>query len=241
MTRLNWIVPVLAALVLGASFAACVTPPPKIASIPASGLSLRLYVFGADAEKAHHTFEAIKENNPSFSLVNQGGDAEVVVGLEQDSGACVEPTALCSYQVSYRIRSADGTVLGEATTNVNASASQCSGLCTQALNDVTVKIVELAVSALQGGGAGADAGLTEDAEPEPPAAPASRGKSRNKPPPPPPPPPPKTPTLCAVGAGPRLPSEDAEKRMGQVEALRRLKVLDQAESDCLRTAFLARL
>src|SRR5688572_20222308 len=117
----------VAVLAAAGLFAACETPPPKIAAIPASGLSLRLFVFGADAQAAHKRFEAIKKNNPSFSLVNAGGDAEVVVGLENDSGTCVEPTAACSYRVVCRVRDGGGKPLAETSTRVVATSSSCSG------------------------------------------------------------------------------------------------------------------
>ncbi|MGH7281783.1 MAG: hypothetical protein ACRELY_09695, partial [Polyangiaceae bacterium] len=49
------------------------------------------------------------------------------------------------------------------------------------------------------------------------------------------------PTICAVGHGAHLPSDEAEKRAAQVEVLKRINVLDQDEYDCLRKAYLERL
>ena len=54
-------------------------------------------------------------------------------------------------------------------------------------------------------------------------------------------PPKAEPAICAIAHGPHLPSEEAEKRAAQVEALKRLEVLTQDEYDCLRKAYLDRL
>ena len=138
------------ALLLTLGAYACIEPPPKIAAVPASGFALRLHVFGASAVEAQRTFAAVKQNNPSFALVDEGGDGEVLVGLENDSPHCVAPTAMCSYRVSYRITDNDGVVLAAKTTTIDATSDSCSDLCAQALNHVAVKIVELAVADLHG-------------------------------------------------------------------------------------------
>jgi hypothetical protein len=251
--------------VLAATYA-CVEPPPKIAAIPAGGLSVRLHVFGASAIDARHTFDAAKENNKSFVVVKEGGDGEVLVGLDNDSPKCVEPTALCSYKVAYRIKDAKGDVVAQSTTSVAASGEHCGDLCARALNNVVVKVIEAAAVALKGatpttteagapveategdGGstaAAADAGAPVEDASAPPAATASKeGKKKpkhGKAEPPPPPPPKAAPLMCSVGPGARLKSEEAERRAAQVDALRRLNVLDQEEYDCLRKAYLERL
>src|SRR5262245_44542187 len=76
---------------LGLTYA-CVEPPPKIAAIPSTGLAVRLHVFGASALDARRTFDAAKANNKNFRIVQEGGDGELLVGLDNDSPKCVEPT-----------------------------------------------------------------------------------------------------------------------------------------------------
>lgn len=226
---------------------ACVEAPPKIPAIPPSGLALRVHVFGASATDARRTFQAVKEKNPSFSVVNEGGDGEVLLGLENDSPKCVAPTALCSFRVSYRIKDKKGEVVAAQKTTIQASSDHCSDLCQKALNKVAVTIVETAVAALTAGGsltdpdAGVDGGevaaveldATPNAKSGPgnPAKKKSLGKEAGK----------SEPDICAAGAGSRLPTDEAERRAAQVEALRRLNVLDQTEYDCLRKAYLNRL
>ena len=245
---------------------ACVEPPPKIAAIPPSGLSIRLHVFGANAMDAKQTFDAAKQNNKTLHIVQQGGDGEVLVGLDNDSPKCVEPTALCSYKVVYRVKNANGEVVALGATSASANADRCSDLCARALNQVTVKVLEVASAALKGGGATiadasadppeagavatsdeggapADAGAA-DAEPEGKPKPKTGAKKKPKEKEPPPAEPKKAepiPLLCTVGPGNRLKSEDAERRAAQVDALKRLGILEQAEYDCLRKAYLERL
>ena len=253
MTKRRLVLALLFAPALAAGIYACVEPPPKIDSIPASGLSLRVKVFGASAEDMKHSLEAVKSNNKSFSIVTDGGDGEVLVGLDNDSPACVAPTALCSYKVSYRIRDNEGKTVAEDTTSVNATSDHCSGLCAKALNNISVKVVEAAAAALKGSGPpsgeGLDSGemlggsLSEgvvDAAIVVDAGSTHSHKSKSK-----------TqavvdaakpdPAICAVGHGAHLPSEEAEKRAAQVEVLKRIGVLDQDEYDCLRKAYLERL
>jgi len=229
---------------------ACAEPPPKIDSIPSSGLALRVTVFGASAEDMKHSLEAVKQNNKSFAVVTDGGDGEVLVGLDNDSPACVAPTALCSYKVAYRIRDNEGKTIAEETTSVNATSDHCSGLCAKALNNISVKVVEAAAAALKGAplpAADPDAAVaTTSADVADAAVDAgvvattTHHKSHGKTPPPvdagkPDPP------ICAVGHGAHLPSDEAEKRAAQVEVLKRINVLDQDEYDCLRKAYLERL
>ncbi len=230
---------------------ACVEPPPKIDSIPASGLALRVTVFGASAEDMRRSLEAVKQNNKSFSLVTDGGDGEVLVGLDNDSPACVAPTALCSYKVAYRIRDNEGKTIAEETTSVNATSDHCSGLCAKALNNISVKVVEAAAAALKGsvsstaydGGEPPDGAivggeLAEAVDAAPPAPTHHHSKSKTAPPVDAAKP---EPTICSVGHGAHLPSDEAEKRAAQVEVLKRINVLDQDEYDCLRKAYLERL
>ena len=232
--------------------------PPKISAIPASGLSLRVYAFGASAQDARRAFEAVHQNNTQFTVVNQGGDGEVLVGLENDSPKCVPPTALCSMKISFRVRDNNGAILHAATTTVSASSDRCTEICSKALINVAVKVVEAAAGVLKGGSgpdasvdtteggasaetASADAGTAVDAGASAaPVASAARGSKKPggraaEPPPRP------VPAICSVGSGPRLPAEEAEKRAAQVEVLKRLSLLDQEEYDCLRKAYLARL
>lgn len=229
---------------------ACVEPPPKIDSIPASGLALRVTVFGASAEDMKHSLDAVKSNNKSFSLVTDGGDGEVLVGLDNDSPACVAPTALCSYKVAYRIRDNEGKTVAEETTSVNATSDHCSGLCAKALNNVSVKIVEAAAAALKGAPlppSDPDASVATtsadvaDAAIDAGPLPATHHHSKSKTPPPVVDAAKPEPTICAVGHGAHLPSDEAEKRAAQVEVLKRINVLDQDEYDCLRKAYLERL
>ncbi|HVY44603.1 MAG TPA: hypothetical protein VHB21_01940 [Minicystis sp.] len=229
------------------AFSACIEPPPKIAAIPMSGLALRVYVFGASAEQARQTFDAVKQNNPNFSIVQDGGDGEVLVGLDQDTGACVEPTALCAFKVSYRIKNAKGDVVRAETQEVQETSDRCSLLCDKALRKAVIQIVEHAALNLKGPGetvpdasatpsaaasASPEAGKEKDKDKEAKAPKkrepvAAGGKFE--------------PAICAVGAGPRLPAEEAERRVGQVEALKRMGVLEQDEFECLKKALLARL
>lgn len=240
MRRTSFLLVPLAGIVIYA----CVEAPPKISAIPPGGLALKVHVFGASAQDARRAFEAAKQNNQSFSVVNEGGDGDVVVGLENDSPKCVQPTALCSYRVVFRVRNYKGEVVSTSSTTVSATSDHCADLCTKALNNMVVKVVETAANSLKNGPAPADDSQGEDggADAEPPDAapiPITRGK---KPPPKKVEPPPKpTPTMCTVASGPRLASEEAEKRAGQVEVLKRINVIDQDEYDCLRKAYLDRL
>lgn len=192
----------------------CVESPPKIATIPASGLSLRVYAFGASAGDARRTFAAAHRNNDGFHLVDDAGDADIVVGLENDSPACVAPTALCSFRVAYRVRNKEGTAIDEGGATVTATSSSCTNVCSIALRDVATKLIEATARALDA----------------PPSDDDASVKSK-----------PKRSPFCALGNGGRLPSEEAERRMLQVETLRRLSVLDPREYDCLRKAYLDRL
>lgn len=226
--------------------------PPKIAALPPTPLALRVFAFGASAQEARKAVEAVKQNNPTFSVVNEGGDGDVLIGLENDSPKCVPPTGLCSFKVSFRIRDNKGEVLHASTTNISASSDRCGDLCAKALNNVAVKVVEAAAGVVKGGST-ADASVESaearlasegsaaaDASPPPDAsvAPARPTKKGSKAPEPPPKP---QPAICVIGNGPHLPAEEAEKRAAQVEVLKRLNVLDQEEYDCLRKAYLARL
>jgi hypothetical protein len=236
--------------VLGMAFFACVEPPPRIAAIPPSGMALRLYVFGASAQEARRAFEAVKQNNKNFTLVNEGGDGDVVVGLENDSPKCVAPTGLCSFKLAFRVRDNQGTVLAATTTNVSANAERCADLCERALNSAVVKVVEAAASVLHVGTADADGGMLASdggawesdatstdaassaaAKPPKKSAPKNAKSESSK----------AEPIMCSVGRGPTLPAEEAEKRAAQVEALKRLGVIEQDEYDCLRKAYLERL
>jgi hypothetical protein len=237
-----------AAAAVTTSFYACVEPPPKIASIPSNGLALRVHVFGASAYDARSTIEAVKENNKSFKVVTEGGDGEVLLGLENDSPHCVAPTALCSYKIAMRIKDRKGTVVHQSVSTVQASAERCADLCSKALNNVAVKVVETAASVLGGGAPAGDAsvegvegGELALADAAPVVEAGSPAKAKKGPPAPKAEPPKATPVICAVGSGARLPSEEAEKRTAQVEALKRLGVLEQDEYDCLRKAYLDRL
>lgn len=258
---------VLVAVAVPAALYACVEPPPKIPSIPPSGLAIRLHVFGAKAEDARHMFEAAKQNNKGFSVVNEGGDGEVVVGLENDSPKCVQPTALCSFKVSYRIKDRKGDVVHASTTSIAATSDRCPDLCAKALVSVATKVIETAATLLTSGstpveetagespeaGASAiDAAAPGDAATAtvlasvdagaPTTAAAPSAPPKKKPGAKPEPVATKAePVLCGVGAGPRLPSDEAERRAAQVEVLKRINVLDQAEYDCLRKAYLSRL
>ncbi len=238
----------LSLVVAGVVLYACVEPPPKIAAIPANGMALKVYVFGASAQEARRAFDAVKENNKGFSIVNEGGDGEVLVGLENDSPKCVPPTALCSYRVAFRVKNYKGEVVQVGSTSVSANAERCADLCSKALNNMVVKVVEAAANALGHGAASTeDASLAEEdaeAPPDAAAAPATSAPRGKKAPPTPKkaePPPKPAPPICTVASGPRLPSEEAEKRAAQVEVLKRINVLDQDEYDCLRKAYLDRL
>jgi hypothetical protein len=241
--------------VVGAGVAvvfACVEPPPKM-SLPPGNLALKVYVFGASAQEARRTFEAAKQTNQGFSVVNEGGDGEVLIGLENDSPKCVQPTALCSFRYAYRVKSYKGDVVATGSSTVSANSDRCADLCSKALNNLVVKVVESAAAALKNGAASApdDAGI-EAAAPEaeadpsasasapPPPVPKKKGPLAKKPPEPAPPPKP-APPICAVASGPRLASDEAERRAAQVDVLKRLNVIDQEEYDCLRKAYLDRL
>ncbi|HEX7665687.1 MAG TPA: hypothetical protein VF407_14270 [Polyangiaceae bacterium] len=226
---------------------ACVEPPPKIDSIPQSGLSLRVTAFGASAEDMKSQLRAVKQNNKGFSVVADGGDGEVLIGLDNDSPTCVQPTALCSYKVAYRIRDNDGKIVAEDVTEVTATSEKCMGLCTKALNDISVRVVEAASASLKNGAQVASASDGGDVSPSTTAAStetgdvADAGHKKSKPKTAAPAAPAKEPALCAVGHGNRLPSDEAEKRAAQVEVLKRIGTIDQDEYDCLRKAYLERL
>ncbi len=251
MKKRHFVAALIFAPAVAVGIYACVEPPPKIDSIPASGLALRVNVFGASAQDSEKSFEAVKQNNKNFAIVTDGGDGEVLVGLDNDSPACVPPTGLCSYKVSYRIRDNAGNVVAADTTSVTATSDHCNGLCAKALTSVSVKVVEAASASLKGGlsssaydggevpdGAivGGDfADAVVDAAP-PPHTKKSKDKTKVEPAPVKP-----EPAICAIGHGNHLPSDEAERRAAQVEVLKRLNVLSQDEYDCLRKAYLERL
>ena len=248
---------------------ACIDPPPKIASIPSSGLALRVHVFGADAQAARGYFDSAKQNNRGFTVVQEGGDGEVLVGLENDSPKCVAPTALCSSRRGFRVRDRRGEALQATTTTVSAPADKCPELCSKALVQVVTKVIDTSAGLLVAAGSvstheggvdpegGVTSSSTDDSgapsaplppsEPPPDVAtakPGAKKKPAAKPDAPPKPaidPAKGEPVMCAVGHGGRLQSDDAEHRAAQVEALKRLNVIDQAEYDCLRKAYLNRL
>jgi hypothetical protein len=200
---------------------ACVAPPPRVAAVSAAGLSLRVHVFGASATEVNDAFVAANKTTPNFHVVHDGGDGDLVLGVENDSPMCVPPTGLCSFKISYRVLSNGGEALTANTTTITAQSDRCANLCTQAINNVVVKVIEDAATAL--------AGVASDdtGGPKPPPKPHPTGS--------------KAPPICAVASGPHLPTEDAEARAGQVEVLKRLGLLDQSEYDCLRKAYLGRL
>lgn len=245
----------VAVATLVTTFAACVEPPPKIAAIPQSGISFRLHVFGAQAQEARQAFNSAKQTNKNLRVVPEGGDGEVVVGLEEDSPKCVQPTAICSYKVAVRIRDNQNKTVFASTLNATANAERCQDLCEKALNVVVVKVVETAVASLNPKGPSDDAGVsaeTSEAGADTNADASAAALASSTPPKPPTKkaggkptaktePTSKEPAICAVGHGPKLAAEEAEKRAAQVEALKRLSVLDQEEYDCLRKAYLDRL
>lgn len=265
-------VPLTAGLfsILGLS---CVAPPPSISALQGQNLAIKVFVFGADAEDAKSAFEGVHSNNPTFTVVQSGGDADVLVGIEKDSAKCVEPTALCSYRISYRVRNAAGDLLKEDSATVLQDADSCARLCKKVLNKVAVTVVEATASVVKSGApapsssAAAEPSPVVTAEPdastsaapsasaEPPrpawmktgAKPSGSAKAEPPKPEPPKAEPPKPASkskeskICSVGTGPKLPPEEAEKRVAQVDALKRLGVITQEEFDCLRTAYLARL
>lgn len=232
----------LTALAVIGIASACVEPPPKIESIPPSGLSLRVHVFGASAEEARRAFKAARQNNKNFSLVQEGGDGEVLVGLENDSPKCVAPTALCSYKVAFRIRDNAGKIVHSEVTAATANAERCADLCERARTALVVKVIEAAVVALKASGAEAAHEPAEGEEREADAGDATASPAKKAAMAPDASAPAKgEPAICAVGRGPQLAAEEAERRAAQVEVLKRIAVLDQDEYDCLRKAYLDRL
>jgi len=216
----------LAALTLALA-SGCLEPPPKITTLPPGGLSVRVHIFGAAANEVNQAFLAVNKNNPTFHMVNDGGDGDVLLGLENDSPMCVPPTGLCSFKVSYRVRDKAGEQVLSNTTSINAQGDQCAELCARAVNNVVVKVIEDAATALTAGPPPADdAGASKTA---PSKGKPAAGKAA------------AAPAICGIAVGPRLPSEEAEARTAQVEVLKRVGVIDQAEYDCLRKAYLSRL
>ena len=154
--------------------------------------------------------------------------------------------------MSYRVRDNKGEILHASTTTISASSDRCPDLCTKALNNVAVKVVEAAAAVLKSGslgdasvesseggaafdaGSSTDSGSVSDASTAPPRGAKKGGKAAPEPPKP-------IPAICTVGSGPHLPADEAERRAAQVEVLKRINVLDQDEYDCLRKAYLARL
>lgn len=250
--------------VTGALAVACVEAPPALPALASKPLSIRLHVFGADAEDAHDAVVSLKRNNPGFAVVQDGGDGDVLIGIEKDSAQCVEPTALCSYRISYRVRRVGGEVVLSRDETVLADSDSCSRLCDKALNKVAIKAVEDAANALRDAPAAAPSASapspaeSASAAPGAKAAPGSSAKTEPSAKPPPGGKPaasdkppagaapadaaaPPTKGMCSVAVGPALPAKEAERRVAQVDALKRLGVIDEAEFDCLRKAYLERL
>src|ERR1700683_1988575 len=117
----------------------CVEPPPKINSLPPAGLAMRVHVFGSSAADVNQALIAANKTNPPLHVVNEGGDGDVFLGLENDSPMCVPPTGLCSFKVSYRVRDKAGEVVATNTTSVTAQSDRCANLCSVAVNNVVVK------------------------------------------------------------------------------------------------------
>jgi hypothetical protein len=216
----------VAGVALGALAAyACIPPPPAVANVPATGLSLRIHVFGASAADVNNAFIAANQNTPAFHVVNQGGDGDLILGLENDSPMCAPPTGLCSFKVSYRVKNNGGETIVSNTTTITSQSDHCANLCVAAVNNVVVKVIEDAASAVSGAasaGSGEDAGAPKG---------GAKGKAPAK----------AASGLCSIASGPRLPAGEAEARAAQVEVLKRVNLLDQSEYDCLRKAYLGRL
>jgi hypothetical protein len=205
-------------------------PPPRVTSVPPAGLALRVHVFGASATEVNDAFVAAHKSTPSFRVVQDGaggggGDGDVLVGLENDSPMCVPPTGLCSFKVSYRVRNNAGDALASNTTTINAQSDHCADLCAQAINNVVVRVLDDAATAFAAASADDTGAKPDGGKPTPKARPGAKAP----------------PPICAIAAGPRLPTGDAEARAAQVEVLKRLGLLDQSEYDCLRKAYLGRL
>jgi hypothetical protein len=198
---------------LGLGGASCIEPIPKMTGIPVTGLSLRVHVFGADAVDALSTIEAARQNNPELKLVTDGtGDGELLLGLDQDTSKCVEPTGFCEYKISYRVKDSAGRVRVADSTAISVSDSSCSQLCSKALRKAVVLSIESAAKA-----------LSEPAPPEPAKPP--RGE----------------PPICKLHGTSKLSSEESDQRVTQVEALKRQGILNQREFDCLRKNLLSRI
>jgi hypothetical protein len=193
---------------------ACLKPAPKLAHFPPQGVALRVDVFGAQAEQARSMFESVRNSNRGLSFVKELADGEVLVGLEQSTVPCVEPTAYCEFRVAMRVRNPAGSVVHAAQTTVGASGDSCYRICDQALQNVATLAVSKAAELLKGESAGA----------------VEVSKSRRK-----------EPLMCGVGVGPRLPSDEVERRISQVDALKRQGILDPDEFGCLRKSLLTRL
>ena len=137
---------------------------------------------------------------------------------------CAPPTGLCSFKVSYRVKNNGGETIVSNTTTITSQSDHCANLCVAAINNVVVKVIEDAASAVSGAasGSGEDAGAAKGGAKAKAPAKAASG-------------------LCSIASGPRLPAEEAEARAAQVEVLKRLNLLEQSEYDCLRKAYLGRL
>ncbi|MCC6748582.1 MAG: hypothetical protein IT371_13045 [Deltaproteobacteria bacterium] len=206
-------------------------PAPKIAALPPAGLALRVDVFGAQAEDGRGMFDSVRQTNPRLRFVKEGGDGEILMGLDRDNAACVPPTAYCEYRVALRVRDATKKVVHFELTTVGASAESCAMICERALQKAAGLAVEKAAKALKG------EKLAPPAAEEASASDDARGRAARRPA--------RAPRretgLCGIAVGGRLPSEDAEKRIAQVDALKRQGLLEPEELTCLRKTFLSRL
>lgn len=193
----------------------CMPRPPKIAALPAAPktFALRLHVFGAEAIDARSLFESVRRSNDQLEYVPYGGDGELLMGIDAIPGRCVEPTAYCEYRVGIRVKNGKGQVVYSQAHKISQTAASCSNLCRITLQKAASFAVEqAAISILKGANSDMSGSAASD-----------------------------EPAICKVGKGARLPSEDAEIRMAQVDALKRQGVLDESEFDCLRKALLDRL
>ena len=112
------------------------------------------------AQDARQAFSAAHQTNKQLKVTNEGGDGEVLIGLEEDSPKCVQPTAICSYKVAVRIRDNQGKTVHASTLNATANAERCQDICEKALNVAVVKVVDAAVAALNPRSASEDGGVT---------------------------------------------------------------------------------
>jgi hypothetical protein len=130
----------------------CLEAPRPINGLGDRGLSLRVHVFGADADQAQGMLDWLTRSNPGLRLASgnaeAAADGDVVIGLDRDEPPCAAAEGSCQYRMSLRVRDPGGRIrLGE-TRNVSSDGQSCSLRCKRTLQEAITQAMETSVGVL---------------------------------------------------------------------------------------------